>query len=72
MIISLSLLMTGIKTDFFILRNMTRETDRSILLMNKRIPPPLSQQKLTVSLWKPTQVGGELEADSESEERSHN
>lgn len=64
--------MTGMQSDLFILRNVTRDADKLILSVNKRIPPPLGQQKLVAFLLQPIQVGGELEANSESEERSHN
>lgn len=59
--------MTGIKCDFFILRNMTGKVDKLTILLNKRIPTFLSQKKLIAFLLELIQIRGELKANSDSE-----
>lgn len=66
MIKSLNLPMKGIKHDFFILRNMAGKVDKLTILLDKRIPPSLSQKKLIAFLWELIQIRGELKANSDS------
>lgn len=71
MLKSLNLPMTGKKVTFSFKKNMTGEADELTILLNKRILPPLSQKKLIAVLLELIQVGGELEANFESEQRNH-